>query len=380
MELGAPAGAEVGVGVPASDGVGGSAGAQPPGSSMDWSTFEIGRWWPLGVGVAVAVIWAIVWVRQKGVLFPDMSLLVRTSSPGGIVDRLPVVVGVVIAASLLFVLMQPTVARTVTVEERARDFLFVVDTSRSMRKETAISRQAFPPTYARRVGLFSGESDDPSAIPELARYEIARESLVDFVAARQPHDRVGLIYFNTEVMVMAGLTSHLTFVEQQLAGMDEHVRLGTNIRWGMEVALNLIDRYPTRGRRAVILLTDAEVRYTRDLEAELARLRDMQIAFYLLWITTDEEEEVTEAARSFLDLTRSLGEVHLIKNPDETNLQQAFAAIDRLESYTYEEVRHHRVDLGEPVLRSIRWVILLWVFLVTATHHPISRRALFDRS
>jgi Mg-chelatase subunit ChlD len=349
-------------------------------AGVDWSTFEIGRWWPLWAGAAAVAAWVAVWVRPRGVLFPDMSLLARTAAAGGMVDRLPIVVGVIIAGSLLFVLMQPSVARSVIVEERARDFLFVVDTSRSMRKDTGLSRQVFRPTYERRVGLFSGFVEDPSTITELARYEIARESLVDFLAVRQPHDRIGLIYFHSEVMVMAGLTSQLTFVEQQLAGMDEHVRLGTNLRWATEVALDLLERYPRRGRRAVVLLTDAEVRYTRDLEAELARIRDADVDFYLLWITTDEPDQVTDAARSFLALTRSLGQVYLIDSLDERNLQEALVDIDRLESYSHVDVRQHRVDLGEPVLRAVRWVILLWVFLVSTTHHPIRRHRVFDAS
>jgi Mg-chelatase subunit ChlD len=288
------------------------------------------------------------------------------------VERLPIVLGMVICGSLLFVLMRPTVARSVVVEEEARDFLFVVDTSRSMRQNTALSRQAFPPTYPRRVGLFSGLVDDPSTIPELARYEVARESLVNFLTTREPRDRVGLIYFHTEVMIMAGLTSHLAFVRQQLAGMDEHVKLGTNIRWATEVALGMIGRYPTRGRRALVLLTDAEVRYTRDLQTVLARIREADIAFYLLWITTDTE--VTDAARSFLDLTRSLGRVHLIDSLDDRNLQQAMAEIDQLEGYRYEDVRHQRIDLGEPVLRATRWLILLWLLLLATTHHPSRRQ------
>lgn len=111
-------------------------------------------------------------------------------------------------------------------------------------------------------------------------YELARESLLGFLADRRAEDRVGLIYFNDDAYTVAALTTNISFVIQQLAAMDDYVNWGTNIAVAMDTGLNLLDRYPDQNKRTLILLTDAETRFTEELEHQLARL-----AFYLLWLT-----------------------------------------------------------------------------------------------
>ena len=68
--------------------------------------------------------------------------------------------GVLIVALLLLSLMVISATRLVEIDRRARDFLVVVDTSRSMREDTALLRGQFPPTFERRAELYGGQSEN----------------------------------------------------------------------------------------------------------------------------------------------------------------------------------------------------------------------------
>jgi Mg-chelatase subunit ChlD len=322
---------------------------------------------------------AVVWFRRKGTLFPDNRLLSETAVAGGLADRLPLMLGVLISVLLMLSLMDISVSRSMEDDKRARDFLVIVDTSRSMRENTELLREDVPLTYERKAGLYVGQAEDPSKIPQLARYELARESLLQYLSARREEDRVALIYFNSMVYLMSGFTSNFSFVEQQLAGMDPYVTYGTNIRWALEQGLNLIERYPSQNRRAVILLTDAEARNTDYLQRQLDRLRKLDVAFYMLWITTDAGEGVSALAREFLRSVRSIGSVYTIDDVGEGYLDEALAEIAKLEDYAYKEIRHERVDLSEFLFRSSQWLMLFWVLLLGTLYLPVNRLTPIER-
>lgn len=343
---------------------------------MGWSAFSVGQWWPLWLAPLTAVLLAVFWYKRRGSLFPDVRLLSRTASAAGFIDRAPLLLGGLVVALLLLSLMDLSVSRSMTIDRRARDYLLVVDTSRSMRENSQLLRESFPPTYPRKAGLYSGDVEDPTKIPQLARYELARESLLDFLSAREADDRVGLVYFNSEVFLMSGFTSNLQFVENQLAGMDPFVTHGTNIRWALGTGLDLIERYPSDNRRAIVLLTDAEVRNTRNLQRELSRLSELDVAFYLLWITTDEEGGVSDQAREFLRSVRSVGGLYKIEDVSEGSLAEALADIGELEDYSYQELRHERIDLSRYLFVAARWLMLAWILLVATIYHPVSASAL----
>ncbi len=262
-------------------------------------------------GLLAIALLLVVWYRRKGALFPDSSLLSETAVAGGLADRLPVILGVILLILMVLSLMDISTTRSITIDKRARDFLVIVDTSRSMRENTSLLRDQFKTTYPRRAGLYSGQVDDPTTIPEIARYELARESLLTFIGSlNQEEDRAELIYFNSQVYLMSGFTSNFDFIRQQLGNMDPYVTYGTNIRWAMEKGLDMLERYPSRNRQAVILITDAEARNTEHLQAQLDRLGKLDVSYYLLWITSDVGE-VSEQAREFLRISRSIGSVLL---------------------------------------------------------------------
>lgn len=335
---------------------------------MEYSGIQVGEWWPLLAGLVAAVSLLLGWQRHKGSLFPDDRLLRWTSSTAGVVDRLPLLLGGLITCLLLLALMDISATRSIVVNKRARDFLLIADTSRSMRENTSLLRSEYPPKYERRTGLYAGEVDDPSTIPELGRYELARESLLRFMDSLNPdEDRIELIYFNSQVYLMSGFTSNFDFIEQQLANMDPYVTYGTNIHWVLEKGLDMIERYPRQNRQAVILLTDAEAKSTDRLQQQLDRLGKQDISFYLLWIATST---VSAQAKDFLRNARAIGSVFTIEDMAEGSLDDALKEIGKLENYPYEELRHERLELSEYMYTLARWLMLIWILLIATLYHP----------
>ena len=341
---------------------------------------NVGAWWPLLLLIASFAVLEISWIRQRGTLFPDINLLKHTAKAGGIADRLPLVLGVLIIALLLLSLMNISATRLIELDRRARDFLVIVDTSRSMREDTALLRAQFPPTFARRADLYVGQSENPANIPNLGRYEVARESLLQFLASRSEVDRVGLIYFNSMVYLMSGFTSNFDFIEAQLEGMDSYVTFGTNLRWALEQALNLIERYPGQNRRAIILLTDAEARNTEFLQKQLDRLRRSDIAFYLLWITPNTEDGQSPLSTKFLSTVRLFGSVFTIDDVREGYLDEALEEIAELEDYAYREARHEQINISEIVLKVAQWLLLVWTVMLGTFWLPLFRLTLADQA
>ncbi len=307
-------------------------------------------------------------------------LVTNTVRFRGITDRLPVILGGIVLALLVISLMEPSLVRTVTVDQRARDFLVIVDTSRSMRHDANVKRDSVELRYERRAGTFASNVDDPNKLPLLARYELARESLLSFLEQRKAQDRVGMIYFNDNVFTMSAPTANIDFVTEQLGSMDEYVNWGTDIALAMQSGLNLLERYPDQNKKAVILLTDAEAAYTKEVEEQLARVASMGISFYLLWITTDEKNMSNEEITKFLDYARSVGTVITLENLDSRNLEDSLRDIGMLEDYSYKEEKRQRLDLSQPFLDAARYLLLIWLMLVATIFHPgTSDRNIFKR-
>lgn len=345
---------------------------------IDWQTLSFAQIWPAWLAVAAVAVFAGLWFFRRRSVFPDLALIVRTRTGGGWPDRLLPASGFGLMAAFLLVLMEPSVVRIETVDQNARDFVILVDTSRSMRHDTDAERAAFELNFERRAGAFSEAVEDPNTLPYVGRFELARESLFRFLTDRRAGDRVALVYFNDNPHPVSALTSNVGFVIDQLATMDDYVNWGTDIAAAMDSSLNLLERYPGDNRRTMILITDAETRYTEDLERQLTRVANAGLSFYLLWITADSRDLSTEDAMNFLDFTRSIGTVITIRDPDANNIREALAAISRLEGYRYEEVRHRTIDLARPVLEAARIVFLFWLLLAATIFHPALRRQPFE--
>ncbi len=344
---------------------------------IDWQSLQFEQQWPFVLLLLTTVALIGLWYLRRAQFFPDLALVLRTRTAGGIADRWLLVAGLVLLLALALVLSGPSI---VVVEQRqhdARDFVILVDTSRSMRHDTLARRSDYELRFRRRVGAFADAVDDPDTIPFIARFELARESLFRFLTDRRPGDRAALVYFNDDTHPVSALTNNIGFVIDQLATMDDYVNWGTDIADALDGSLTLLDRYPGDNRRTLILLTDAETRYTRDLEQQLARVANADLSFYLLWITTDADDLASEDAQSFLDLAGSFGSVLTIRDPDPENMQAAFADISQREGYTYEEVRRRTIDLGAPLLTVTRLALLTWLLCAATLFHPAVGRLPF---
>lgn len=345
---------------------------------IDWSSLRFVRTWPLWLALITAALLILLWLYRHKTLFPDMDLINATLPFKGAIDRIPLGVAAVLMALLTLTMMEPSVVRVESIDQRARDFLILVDTSRSMRHDTTVRRDSFDLNFERRVGAFSSSVDDPQAIPYIARYELARESLLSFLSSRRAEDRVGLIYFNDDAHSVSTLTSNIAFVVDQLVSMDDYVNWGTDIATAMDTGLSLLERYPDQNKRSVILLTDAETRYTQELEQQLSRLANSNLSFYLLWITTDEVDASNDEMASFLKLARSIGTVITIETLDTDNLQSAFLDVGRLEGYRYQDLRHINYDLSAPISRAARVLLVVWLTLIATIFHPTYNKSVLE--
>ena len=156
---------------------------------IDWQTLRFEMLWPAWLALAVAGTSLGLWYGRQRNVFPDLALIVATRRVRGLTDRLLPASGFLLVAALIIVLMGPSVVLVERVEQRARDFVILVDTSRSMRHDTQAARGDFALNFRRRVGAFADAVDDPDAMPFVARFELARESLFRFLADRRAGDR-----------------------------------------------------------------------------------------------------------------------------------------------------------------------------------------------
>jgi len=345
---------------------------------IDWDSFQVARFWPLALALITAALLFALWIYSRKSVFPDIRLVTATRPAKGWIDRLPVTAGAALLLLLTLAIMEASVVRVETIDRRARDFLILVDTSRSMRHDTKVRRGDFDLNFERRVGAFATAVDDPNTIPHIARYELARESLLSFLSDRRAEDRVGLIYFNDDAHSVSALTSNIAFIVDQLASMDDYVNWGTDIATAMDSGLSLLDRFPDENKRTVILLTDAETRYTQELQQQLARLANANLSFYLLWITTDGNDDSNEDVASFVNLAQSIGSVVTIQDLDSENLQNALLDVSRMEGYGYQEVRRQFVDLSQPILQVTRILLVVWLTLMATIFHPSINRETYE--
>ena len=342
---------------------------------IDWQSVQFARTWPAWIAVVFAGALTMVWIARRSNSFPDLNLIDQTRSGSNFGDRAFILCAFALLALLVIVMMEPSLTINEKVQQRARDFVILVDTSRSMRHDTDALRNEHELHYPRRAGAFAEAVRDPNSIPQVARFELARESLFRFLTDRRSGDRVALAYFNDDVHPVSALTSNLDFVIEQLGLMDDYVNWGTDIAAAMDSGMSLLDRYPGNNRRALVLITDAETRYTQDLENQFHRLADAGLSFYLLWITADADESAAEDALNFTRLAESAGTVFAVRDPNPDNIRDALFDIGQLESYRYEEQRQRTWELSEPLLKVIRIAFLVWLLLGATIFHPsLSRR------
>lgn len=343
---------------------------------IDWSTLEFEAIWPLWLFISCGAGLLLVWLFGRSQIHPDLQVIKATQ--GIRLEWTHIFGGITLLLLITSLLAQPSVVIEKRVMRDARDFLVLVDTSRSMRHDTEVRRGAVDMHFERRANGFLEVVDKPDNLPFVARFELARESLYRFFSARRNDDRVGLLYFNDQVHPVSGLSKDIGFVTEQLAGMDDFVNWGTNIGEAMRVSLDLLARYPGNNRRTLILITDAEARYSEVIETQFERLQDANLTFYLLWITADTADIFSDDATALLNLAETAGGVFTVRNPDASNLHAALQSISRSESYAYEEMNRVRAHLAHALIWPIIVIFLIWHALAVTVWFPRGRTVLVN--
>lgn len=343
---------------------------------IDWASIELERTWPLWLLIATGVGLAGVWIVGRSNSFPSLALIGQRR--GRFFERLQLATGATLLLLFAVLMAEPSMVIEKRLMRDARDYLLLVDTSRSMRHDTEVERASVDMHFERRANAFLETVEQPDSLPFVGRFELARESLYRFLATRRTDDRVGLLYFNDNVHPVSGLSKNVAFVTEQLGGMDEFVNYGTDIGKAMQTSLDLLERYPGNNRRTLILITDAEARFSDDLEAQFERLKAANLAFYLLWITADMTDLFSDDATAFLRLAETTGQVFKVRNPDATNLLQALQLISQTESYAYEEKNRIALPLAEPLAWPTIVIFLLWSGLAVTVWFPRGN-SVFDR-
>ena len=162
--------------------------------------------------------------------------------------RLPLGLAAAAVVMIVFALMDPVTPRAEQqVQSRGIDLALVLDLSSSMEE---------------MMGSSSG-------VPmRVARLDVTKRAISDFIARRRPGDRLGLVVFSDNAYVVSPLTADHAYLQRYVAMIDANVLRGegmTAIGEGLATATALLARQSIAARqRAIVLFTDGENTAGRD--------------------------------------------------------------------------------------------------------------------
>ena len=245
--------------------------------------------------------------RPVSLRLPSLAALPRRVPPSWRLRTLPLLPLLRLAAAALIVV---ALARPQTADAEASspaegiDIVLAIDSSRSMIEET-----------------IGGET----------RLDAAQRVARDFVAGRGD-DRVGLIIFESETLILSPPTLDLEAVDRVIADSVRTglLRGGTAIGLALAASLDLLRDSPAASR-VVVLLTDGEdnVRTVRPTEA--AAIADaLGVRVYTIGIARpDARQGVVDELALRLIAERTDGQYFRASEIDD--LENAYAEIDALE-------------------------------------------------
>ena len=265
--------------------------------------------WALAL-LAIVVIAAALEIRRErgrsgGVLFSSLGLVPRAHGSWRVRTRwLLLPLRVVAATALIVALASPSVVQAAfDVPAEGIDIVVVLDTSSSM------------------------------TTPDLggkARIEVVKSVVHDFLGGLK-NDRVGIVIFSAESMVLSPLTLDYAaaqrLVEPVVAGRP--LRDGTAIGTGLATGLNLVRESTARGKVA-ILLTDGQ-NNAGDVQptdaAQIAKLLGVRL-YTIGAVAARSRADVDEALmKRMSELTGGL----YYRASDETALRDVYREIQTLE-------------------------------------------------
>ena len=265
--------------------------------------------WALALLALVAVAAALELRRERGrsggVLFSSLGLVPRAHGSWRVRARwLLLPLRVVAATALIVALAAPSVVQAAfDVPAEGIDIVIVIDTSSSM------------------------TTPDLGGQP---RIEVVKRVVHDFLDGLK-NDRVGIVIFSAESMVLSPLTLDYAatqrLVEPVAAGRP--LRDGTAIGTGLATGLNLLRDSAARGKVA-ILLTDGQ-NNTGDVQpsdaAQIAKLLGVRL-YTIGAVAARSRTEVDEALmKRMSEMTGGL----YYRASDETALRDVYREIQTLE-------------------------------------------------
>jgi Ca-activated chloride channel family protein len=267
--------------------------------------------WALLLLAAVALAFVLELRRETarpaGVLFSSLALLPRGHRSWRVRARwLLLPVRVLGLCALVVALASPTVVRAAyEVPAEGIDIVVALDTSSSM------------------GGLdFGGES----------RMDATKRVLLDFLGGLK-NDRVGVVVFSAESMVLSPLTLDYDATERLVAPIrpGQRLRDGTAIGVGLATAVNAL-RPSTARSRVIILLTDGQ-NNAGDIQpldaAQIAKLLGMRV--YTIGAISSGQSTSTEVDEALMRQMSALTGGQYYRASNATTLRDVYAEISTLE-------------------------------------------------
>ncbi len=163
------------------------------------------------------------------------------------------------------------------------------------------------------------------------RLDGAREVARDFVA-RRGNDRVGIVVFQSESLVLSPLTLDLDAIDTLLAGSVRNglLREGTALGLALAESIDLL-RNSEAPSRVVVALTDGEdnIRIVRPVEAA-AIARALDIRVYTIGVTRPDASATTVDELALRFIAEETG-AQYFRATERDELEDAYAEIDALE-------------------------------------------------
>jgi Ca-activated chloride channel family protein len=223
-------------------------------------------WALLLLPVMAALLWTAARRRRRALeIFADTDLAHKlTESVHVVARRWKAGLQLVGVALLAVALARPQFgSRVETVRSRGQDIVVAVDLSRSMLAEDVV----------------------PSRL-DRARLSILR------LMERLDGDRIGLVAFAADAFVQSPLTVDYSAAGMFLGAMHPDLMpvQGTDLGAALRVSLDALEQ-GGRDARVLILVTDAED-HEATYSEELARLREMGVALYVVAIGSSDGEPI----------------------------------------------------------------------------------------
>ena len=268
--------------------------------------------------VAAALVFVIVQSRRRRhfAAIATHGMLASSTYRASLFRRLPAAVGGLGLVAMVLALMDPVVPYG---EERTEsvglDIAMVLDLSSSMEERM-------------------GSGSDPSA--QRTRLDVTKRVIADFIRSR-PEDRIGLVVFSDNAYVVSPLTLDHGYLQRYIAMIDSQILRGegmTAIGEGLNVANILLARQavPNSHRdRVIVLLTDGETNFGRDPVETLQQARNAGTRVHMIAVDLDDEIKHKPAVMRLVRAVQRQGGRYFTADT-AAQLTGAARAIDSLET------------------------------------------------